>query len=65
MIKVFIYIPRAGKCSVVIFFGMIDYFASILSFFRKMTRFSMAGKGKKEEESADKMLPPEQKPRPR
>jgi hypothetical protein len=25
----------------------------------------MAGKGKKEEEGADKMLPPEQKPRPR
>jgi hypothetical protein len=45
---------------------MIDYLARIFPFlFRKMTRFSMAGKGKKEEEGADKMLPPEQKPRPR
>jgi hypothetical protein len=51
-----------------IIFRKIDYFARIflLSFvFRKMTRFSMAGKGKKEEEGADKMFPPEQKPRPR
>jgi hypothetical protein len=45
---------------------MIDYFVIIFSsIFRKITRFSMAGKGKKEEEGADKMLPPEQKPRPR
>jgi hypothetical protein len=44
---------------------MIEYFASIISVLRKMTRFSLAGKGKKEEEGADKMLPPEQKPRPR